>query len=156
MFALLQDSDTVVYLGPFGFLRRCLHREFGASGVARLGHVIGRGDLLHFNGMGKAWRTQPVARLTERVGRATGRAVPFVTAIDLSDLEGACKATCATFTIEPLFLPRPEAFVGHHRIHRARGVAFPRYPNLFAGGVLRKGNRQALRWSKAHDGAETA
>src|ERR1039457_2584496 len=117
MLTLLQHPDAVVYLGPFGFFGRRLHRELRACRVARLGHVIWRGYFLHVNRMGKAWRTEPITRLAECTRSTARGAILFVTAPDLADFEGPRESTCSAFTIEALFLPRPETFVRHHGIH---------------------------------------
>ena len=154
MLAFLQDPDALIDLRPLRIIRRRLHREFRARRVARLRHVIRRGDLLDIHRMSKSRRAQPVAGFAERVFGAARRAVLLVAALDLSDLESSGEAAGAAFAIEALRLPRLKAFVCHHGINRAGGVAFSRNPDLFARSVLRERDRQSLRRRKAHDGAE--
>lgn len=57
MFAHLEDSNALVDLSPLGFIRRGLHGELGARGIARLGHVIWRCEFLDIDRMGEARRS---------------------------------------------------------------------------------------------------
>jgi hypothetical protein len=64
-FPFLQHPDALVNLRPVRFVRWRLHREFRASRIARLGHIIWRCDLFHIDRMSKSGRSQPIASFAE-------------------------------------------------------------------------------------------
>ena len=78
MLAVRQDTHAIVNCGPPRRFVGRTHCQLGPRRIARLWHIVGRGDFLDIDRVGEPWRAQPDSTRSEAAIAAARFAVAYL------------------------------------------------------------------------------